>query len=546
MRWFLRAVLFVTPWTLGMAQTAGLIANRLQLNGELFLGSDPGSNGQVLVSQGTGVTPVWATQLVWDQANARLGVGTSMPQTTLDVVGTVRMTGLQLPTGAVSGYILQSDATGMASWVNPASVIVVTASNGLSKVGNDIRLGGSLSAPTDIALAGHVLSFSGGTTSVVAIGTASPPGNTARLYVTSASGSYNAVQAVHTSSSTTAAYAALGGQLSGSGYTNVTSYVAYHATNNRTFGIRTLGGDYGAWLDRPLAITPATIPPVTTADVEIRNTTAGAPVQFLLRQTASNAAAGTVLATLDIGDNFLPTAQAQIRFLRGAPASSGSLPTDIAILTTPVGSTSPVERLRITYSGNIGLGISTPQALLHQDAASGSFHKFTAGTVTGTTVNDGFDIGVANDGAAEIRQREAAEIRFYTDNQLRMRLLPTGELVLQHQLIAQSARRFKDSIRSIEQPMELVRRLRGVRFRWKPEYGGDEDVGFIAEDVAAVIPEIVQRDNATGDILGVDYTRLVAVLVEALKEQDQRLRRMEELLQRLQQEIEERGPGRAR
>ncbi|GBD07037.1 hypothetical protein HRbin21_00851 [bacterium HR21] len=513
------------------AQTPGLIARQLHLTGELFLGivPNPGTTGQLLVSQGIGAAPVWAAQLFWDNTASRLGIGTANPQATLDVVGTLRAIGFQLPTGAAAGYILQSDASGNASWVSPAGLVNVTASNGLSKVGTDIQLGGTLTASTDINLAGKVLSFSGGTSSGVAIGTSSPPATTARLYVTSASNSYDAIRAVHTSTSTTAAYAAIGGQLSGSGYTSVTGYLGYHATNNKTFGVRTVGGDYGAWFDKPLAVMPSTTPPGSTADLEVRNTTAGAPVQLLFRQTASNTSAGAVLVSVDFGDNSQLGAQAQIRALRGAAASTGSLPTDLSFATTPVGSTTPVERVRMTHSGSIGIGIATPQALLHQEAAAGSYHKFTAGSTTGTAATDGFDIGVAADGTAEVRQRETAELRFYTGDQLRMRLLPTGELVLHHQLIAQSSRRFKEAVRPIEAPMELVRRLRGVRFRWKPEYGGADDLGLLAEEVAAVVPEIVQRD-AAGEVLGVDYTRLVAVLIEALKELEARIEHLEKLL----------------
>ena len=47
-----------------------------------------------------------------------------------------------------------------------------------------------------------------------------------------------------------------------------------------------------------------------------------------------------------------------------------------------------------------------------------------------------------------------------------------------------------------------------------------------------MLPEIVQRDE-NGEVLGVDYTRLVAVLIEALKEQYARLERLEQLLEQL-------------
>jgi len=45
-----------------------------------------------------------------------VGIGTASPATALDVVGTTRTTGFQLPTGASAGRVLTSDAGGTASW----------------------------------------------------------------------------------------------------------------------------------------------------------------------------------------------------------------------------------------------------------------------------------------------------------------------------------------------------------------------------------------------------------------------------------------------
>jgi hypothetical protein len=46
-----------------------------------------------------------------------------------------------------------------------------------------------------------------------------------------------------------------------------------------------------------------------------------------------------------------------------------------------------------------------------------------------------------------------------------------------------SSMRWKEDIRPIPNALEKVLALRGVNFRWKPEYGGGEDIGFIMEEV---------------------------------------------------------------
>ena len=45
-----------------------------------------------------------------------VGIGTTTPTTTLDVAGTTTTQGFKLPTGAVNGYVLTSDANGEGTW----------------------------------------------------------------------------------------------------------------------------------------------------------------------------------------------------------------------------------------------------------------------------------------------------------------------------------------------------------------------------------------------------------------------------------------------
>jgi len=81
-----------------------------------------------------------------------------------------------------------------------------------------------------------------------------------------------------------------------------------------------------------------------------------------------------------------------------------------------------------------------------------------------------------------------------------------------------SSQRYKEHVEPIADPIGKVERLRGVTFDWKAEYGAGADVGFIAEEVAAVFPEIVRLDSE-GNAESFDYSRLVPVAIEAIKAQ---------------------------
>jgi hypothetical protein len=81
-----------------------------------------------------------------------------------------------------------------------------------------------------------------------------------------------------------------------------------------------------------------------------------------------------------------------------------------------------------------------------------------------------------------------------------------------------SSKRWKTNIQVIKDALEKVKRLEGVTYDWKAN--GKHDIGLIAEEVGKVIPEIVSYEANGQDAVGLDYSRLVALLIEAIKEQE--------------------------
>jgi hypothetical protein len=67
-------------------------------------------------------------------ANHRVGIKTVNPETELEVLGAVKMTGFKMPTGAFDNYVLTSDSLGVGTW---RSAVVVTDSDWTIS-GNDI------------------------------------------------------------------------------------------------------------------------------------------------------------------------------------------------------------------------------------------------------------------------------------------------------------------------------------------------------------------------------------------------------------------------
>jgi len=97
----------------------------------------------------------------------------------------------------------------------------------------------------------------------------------------------------------------------------------------------------------------------------------------------------------------------------------------------------------------------------------------------------------------------------------------------------------KENVVEIENALDKVKKIRGVEFDWTPEYidekGGEDgyfirrhDVGVIAQEVESVLPEVVgTRDNG---IKAVRYDRIVALLIEAIKDQQTQIDELKDLV----------------
>ncbi len=104
-----------------------------------------------------------------------------------------------------------------------------------------------------------------------------------------------------------------------------------------------------------------------------------------------------------------------------------------------------------------------------------------------------------------------------------------------------SSLRYKTDVQPFISGLNLVRRLRPIAFTWKD--GRMRDIGFGAEDVEKIEPLLVTY-NAKGDIEGVKYAQITAVLVNAIKEQQAQIQQykqqtvqQQEQLQSQQQEL---------
>lgn len=89
---------------------------------------------------------------------------------------------------------------------------------------------------------------------------------------------------------------------------------------------------------------------------------------------------------------------------------------------------------------------------------------------------------------------------------------------------ATSDQRMKKNIVEIKHPLHDLYQLSGVKFDWKKT--NEPSLGVIAQQVMEIYPELVSKSESGQ--LSVNYNGLVAVLIEAIKELDGKVKRLEE------------------
>ena len=96
-----------------------------------------------------------------------------------------------------------------------------------------------------------------------------------------------------------------------------------------------------------------------------------------------------------------------------------------------------------------------------------------------------------------------------------------------------SDKRLKKDFKRIESPLEKISQLNGYYYTWKAGKDLDKifhdneffknreekkDIGLVAQEVEAVFPELVLTDREEHKMKSVNYSQLVAVVVEGIKE----------------------------
>jgi hypothetical protein len=201
-----------------------------------------------------------------------------------------------------------------------------------------------------------------------------------------------------------------------------------------------------------------------------------------------------------------------------------------------------------TASTSVGIGTTNPTSLLHVGNAGGnSINNYlrvdgpTAAGSGGTVASFGgygqFNIDAPGVPGGRFVVTESGQVGIDTApySLYQLSLSQSSGHAIANTWEQYSSRRWKTNIQTLQGALEKVEELRGVSYDMKES--GQHQIGVIAEEVGAVVPEVVTYEENGKDARGVDYSRLTALLIEATKEQQVLIRRQQEQIRRQQRQM---------
>jgi len=204
------------------------------------------------------------------------------------------------------------------------------------------------------------------------------------------------------------------------------------------------------------------------------------------------------------------------------------------------------ERMRITSTGNVGIGITSPGYKLevNGEIALPSTIRLINGGGTITYINESYGINLNGDDTHPVQVDTTLLVGYvasggsYGTNDAYIagsvgigttspsyKLDVDGDIRATADIIAYSDARVKENIKTVKNALNKVTSLRGVSYTRKDIDDKSEKIGVIAQEVLDVLPQVVQQD-IDGNY-SVAYGNMVGVLIEAIKELTVRLDKLE-------------------
>ena len=168
----------------------------------------------------------------------------------------------------------------------------------------------------------------------------------------------------------------------------------------------------------------------------------------------------------------------------------------------------------ITDTGDFTIDVAGD---INLDTDAGEINLLDGGTLFGLIINSSTDLVIqcatqdkdlifkGNDGGAVI-------------SALTLDMSAAGAATFNNDVTAFSDKRLKTDISNIENGLDKVMQMQGVYYKRNDVEDARDQVGVLAQDMEAILPEVVLTADDEMQTKSVDYGKLTSVLIEAIKE----------------------------
>jgi hypothetical protein len=195
--------------------------------------------------------------------------------------------------------------------------------------------------------------------------------------------------------------------------------------------------------------------------------------------------------------------------------SASSKPTRLVFSTTADGASSPTERMRIDNAGNVGIN-ATPSTSYRLLAKTSSAIESALGTqgVTGDTATQSILVTKFDNDTTTAQNF----IQFQVNNGGANCGRITANGANTAAFGSTSDIRLKENIEDLPPQLENILGLRPVEFDYIESEGGGHQIGFIAQEMQQIYPDVVNERGEDDMLMITGWSKTEARLVKALQE----------------------------